>query len=178
MWTREVWVVEVGRAVVVWVDRAGVLQIVVRVAVQIVRIAELVWIVVQTVWMGVNSGRMLKRVGVHSALMVVVMVSMGVIVATIVPRVMVQIVVPAIWMGRHSMRKALMMLPLMPFVLVVPSWSMVVMIRRWMGVESSSVIAVVRLFGLVALLLICVRVRLEELGHGDVIRFLLHELCD
>ena len=87
------------------------------------------------------------------------MVSMGVIVATIVPRVVVQIVVPAVRMGRHCMRKALMMLPLMPFVLVVPSRSMVVMMRRRMGVESTSVIAMVRLFGLIALLLICARAR-------------------
>ena len=127
MWTGEVRVVEVGRAVVVRVNGAGVLQIVVCVAIQIVRITELVRIVVQTVWVGVNSGRMLKRVGVHSALMVVMMVSMGVIVATIVPRVVVQIVVPAVRMGRHCMRKALMMLPLMPFILVVPSRSMVMM---------------------------------------------------
>ena len=71
MWTGEVRVVEVGWAVVVRVDGVGVLQIVVRVAVQIVRVTELVWIVVQTVWVGVNSSRMLKWVGVHSALMVV-----------------------------------------------------------------------------------------------------------
>ena len=144
-------VVEVGWAVVVGVDGAGVLQIVVRIAVQVVRIAELIGVVVQAMWVRVDGGSMLERVGVHSALMVVEVVSVRVIVAAIVPRIVMEIVIPAVRVGRHSMRKTLMVLPLMPLVLVVPGRRVVVMIGRGMRVERARVVPVVRLLSLVAL---------------------------